>query len=77
MLIRRASFTGEVVKTDPNQLPVYIDADSAEINQPKNALYQGNVQVEQGNRKLNADSVFVEQKVRKTIFSVMLISMVI
>ncbi|MEH8026842.1 LPS assembly protein LptD [Gallibacterium anatis] len=58
-------FTGEVVKTDPNQLPVYIDADSAEINQPKNALYQGNVQVEQGNRKLNADSVFVEQKGEK------------
>ncbi|OBX07308.1 LPS biosynthesis protein [Gallibacterium salpingitidis] len=55
-------FTGEVVKTDPNELPVYIDSDQAEINQPNNALYKGNVQIEQGNRKLQADSVFVEQK---------------
>lgn len=55
-------FSGEVVTTDPNELPVYIDSDSAEINQPNNALYQGNVQIEQGNRKLQADSVFVEQK---------------
>ncbi|MFC0322494.1 LPS assembly protein LptD [Gallibacterium melopsittaci] len=55
-------FSGEVVTTDPNELPVYIDSDSAEINQPNNALYRGNVQVEQGNRKLRADSVFIEQK---------------
>ncbi|MFC0309065.1 LPS assembly protein LptD [Gallibacterium trehalosifermentans] len=55
-------FTGEVITQDPNELPVYIDSDSAEINQPNNALYRGNVQIEQGNRKLRADSVLIEQK---------------
>ena len=32
----------EVVKGDVNNLPVYIEADKAEINQPTQAIYQGN-----------------------------------
>ena len=40
-------FTGEVVKGDVNNLPVYIEADKAEINQPTQAIYQGNVDLKQ------------------------------
>ncbi len=54
-------FTGEVVQGDLNTLPVYIEADDAEINQPTQAVYQGNVDVRQGNRHLMADSVEVKQ----------------
>ena len=46
-------FTGEVVQGDLNTLPVYIEADDAEINQPTQAVYQGNVDVRQGNRHFN------------------------
>ena len=33
---------------DVNNLPVYIEADKAEINQPTQAIYQGNVDLKQG-----------------------------
>ena len=55
-------FTGEVVQGDLNTLPVYIEADDAEINQPTQAVYQGNVDVRQGNRHLMADSVEVNNR---------------
>ena len=54
-------FTGEVVKGDINNLPVYIEADKAEINQPTQAIYQGNVDLKQGNRHLVGNSVEVKQ----------------
>ncbi|MBN6067471.1 LPS assembly protein LptD [Aggregatibacter actinomycetemcomitans] len=54
-------FTGEVVSGDPNDQPVYIEADKAEINQPSSALYQGNVDIKQGNRHLKSAAVEVQQ----------------
>lgn len=54
-------FSGEVVAGNPNDLPVYIEADEAEINQPTNAIYKGNADLKQGNRHLLANSVEVKQ----------------
>lgn len=54
-------FSGEVVQGNPNDLPVYIEADDAEINQPTSAIYKGNADLKQGNRHLIADSVEVKQ----------------
>ena len=54
-------FSGEIVTGDVNSLPVYIEADNAEINQPNDATYQGNVDLKQGNRHLLAQSVQVKQ----------------
>ena len=34
-------FTGEVVSGNPNDLPVYIEADQAEITQPRSGIYKG------------------------------------
>ncbi len=55
-------FHGEVVDGDQTQLPVYIEADSAVINQPTDATYTGDVSVKQGNRSIIADQVYVEQQ---------------
>lgn len=54
-------FKGEVIQGDQTQLPVYIEADSAVINQPIDATYTGKVVVNQGNRMLRAEQVRVEQ----------------
>ncbi|MDO4431147.1 MAG: LPS assembly protein LptD [Lonepinella koalarum] len=59
-------FSGEVIKGDVNNLPVYIEADSAELNQPISAVYQGKVELKQGNRHLQADSVTIQQSTEKT-----------
>lgn len=53
-------FQGEVVNVEQTDLPVYIEADSAVINQPKDATYMGDVSVKQGNRSVIADKVEVE-----------------
>ena len=45
-------FQGEPVKGDPNAQPVYIESERAELNQPTNAVYEGNVDIKQGNRHL-------------------------
>ena len=55
-------FKGEVVSGDQTQLPVYIEADSAEINQPTEAIYTGNVTIKQGNRFIATEQARVEQK---------------
>ncbi|OOF43073.1 LPS assembly protein LptD [Rodentibacter rarus] len=60
-LVGVPKFSGEVVSGDPNDLPVYIEADDAEINQPTSAIYKGNADLKQGNRHLLADSVEVKQ----------------
>ncbi|MBF0752000.1 MULTISPECIES: LPS assembly protein LptD [unclassified Pasteurella] len=54
-------FSGEEVSGNPNDLPVYIEADEAEINQPTSAIYKGKADLKQGNRHLIADSVEVKQ----------------
>lgn len=54
-------FQGEEVKGDQLDQPVFIEADSAVINQPKDATYTGNVSIKQGNRSVVADQVRVEQ----------------
>ncbi|QIR12513.1 LPS assembly protein LptD [Avibacterium paragallinarum] len=54
-------FTGEVVQTSNNDLPVYIEADRAELNQPVNARYEGDVEIKQGNRHLTTQVVEVVQ----------------
>ena len=54
-------FQGEEVKGDQNMMPVEIEADSAVINQPKDATYTGDVSIKQGNRSIRADEVRVEQ----------------
>lgn len=61
-LVGVPKFSGEeVVSNNPNDLPVYIEADDAEINQPTSAIYKGNADLKQGNRHLVADSVEVKQ----------------
>ena len=54
-------FTGEVVSGNPNDLPVYIEADQAEITQPRSGIYKGRVDVKQGNRHLQSAEVEVQQ----------------
>ncbi|PJG86153.1 LPS assembly protein LptD [Conservatibacter flavescens] len=54
-------FHGEPVQGDPNSLPVYIEADRAELNQPTSARYEGDVEVKQGNRYLTTQSLEVIQ----------------
>lgn len=60
-------FSGEVIKTDENALPIHIEADDAEINQPSSAIYRGNVDLKQGNRHLLADSVRVKQEGQENV----------
>ncbi len=55
-------FTGEVVSGNPNDLPVYIEADQAEITQPRSGIYKGNVDIKQGNRHLQSAEVEVQQQ---------------
>ena len=64
-------FKGEEIKGEPNEQLVYIEADDAVINQPKDATYTGNVSIKQGNRLLQADEVRVEQEgdVRKAFLT--------
>ena len=54
-------FQGEEIKGDQNEQPVEIEADRAEINQPTDATYSGDVAIKQGNRALWANEVRVEQ----------------
>ncbi|WP_394245242.1 LPS assembly protein LptD [Vibrio astriarenae] len=46
---------------DINQLPINVEADSLEAINGEKAIYQGNVIVTQGNRKMTADSVTLHQ----------------
>lgn len=54
-------FRGEIVQGNINDLPVYIEADNAQLNQPTMAKYTGDVQVQQGNRTLLAQSIEIKQ----------------
>lgn len=50
-----------LVQGEPNQLPVNIEADKAQGNYPNSALFSGDVNVQQGNSTLTADSVQLNQ----------------
>jgi len=56
------AYTKPLVKGDPNQLPVHIQADQATANYPDNAVFTGNVDIEQGNSNLTAKQVDLDQK---------------
>ena len=56
------SFDRPLVKGDTNDLPVTITADSAKGNYPDNATFTGNVDINQGNSRLQADEVQLHQK---------------
>ncbi|ACS84416.1 LPS assembly protein LptD [Musicola paradisiaca] len=51
-----------LVTGDTNQLPVHIQADQSQANYPNNAIFTGNVNVEQGNSVLNAQQVQLDQQ---------------
>ncbi len=54
-------FSGETVQGDPNDQPVYIEADKANVINPSRAVYSGAVDFKQGTRHLQADEVEVTQ----------------
>lgn len=60
-LIGVPHFQGEVVQGDQTQMPIYIEADRALINQPTDATYSGDVHIQQGNRMLSGEQVRIEQ----------------
>ncbi|MEO3740609.1 LPS assembly protein LptD [Kosakonia oryzendophytica] len=56
------SYNRPLVQGDTNNLPVTINADDAKGNYPDNAVFSGNVDVNQGNSRLQADEVQLHQQ---------------
>ncbi|MDY1037053.1 LPS assembly protein LptD [Lelliottia sp. CFBP8978] len=56
------SYNRPLVQGDPNSLPVTITADQSKGNYPDNATFTGNVDINQGNSRLQADEVQLHQK---------------
>ncbi|ELQ6261885.1 LPS assembly protein LptD [Cronobacter malonaticus] len=56
------TYNRPLVQGEPNQLPVTINADHAKGNYPDNAVFTGNVDIQQGNSRLQADEVQLHQK---------------
>ena len=56
------SYDRPLVQGDTNNLPVTITADHAGGNYPDNATFTGNVDINQGNSRLQADEVQLHQK---------------
>ncbi|MDR9889323.1 LPS assembly protein LptD [Pseudenterobacter timonensis] len=56
------SYNRPLVKGDTNDLPVTINADHAKGNYPDDATFTGNVDINQGNSRLQADEVQLHQK---------------
>ncbi|EOZ6411735.1 LPS assembly protein LptD [Cronobacter turicensis] len=56
------TYNRPLVQGDTNQLPVTINADHATGNYPDNAVFTGNVDIQQGNGRLQADEVLLHQK---------------
>ncbi|MDK9363569.1 LPS assembly protein LptD [Lelliottia wanjuensis] len=56
------SYDRPLVQGDTNNLPVTINADHAKGNYPDNATFTGNVDINQGNSRLQADEVQLHQK---------------
>ncbi|WP_196238506.1 LPS assembly protein LptD [Enterobacillus tribolii] len=51
-----------LVSGKPEDLPVHIKADHSNANYPDNAVFSGNVDIQQGNSTLTADHVQLDQK---------------
>ncbi len=56
------SYNRPLVEGDANSLPVTITADNAKGNYPDDAVFTGNVDIQQGNSRLLADEVQLHQK---------------
>ncbi|WOI93628.1 LPS assembly protein LptD [Citrobacter koseri] len=56
------SYDRPLVKGETNELPVTINADHAKGNYPDDAVFTGNVDINQGNSRLQADEVQLHQK---------------
>jgi LPS-assembly protein len=56
------SYNRPLVEGDTNNLPVTINADHAKGNYPDDAVFTGNVDINQGNRRLQSDEVQLHQK---------------
>lgn len=56
------SYNRPQIQGNPNQLPVTINADNAKGNYPDDAVFHGQVDIEQGNRRLQADEVQLHQR---------------
>jgi len=56
------SYNRPLVLGDTNELPVTINADHAKGNYPDDAVFTGNVDIAQGNSRLQADEVQLHQK---------------
>ncbi|ESS57961.1 LPS-assembly protein lptD [Enterobacter cloacae S611] len=56
------SYNRPLIKGDTNNLPVTINADHAKGNYPDDAVFTGNVDINQGNSRMLADEVQVHQQ---------------
>ncbi|WP_435955276.1 LPS assembly protein LptD [Dryocola sp. BD626] len=56
------SYNRPLIEGDTNNLPVTITADHAKGNYPENAVFTGNVDIQQGNSRLQSDEVQLHQK---------------
>ncbi|MBJ9295605.1 LPS assembly protein LptD [Citrobacter werkmanii] len=56
------SYNRPLVQGETNELPVTINADNAKGNYPDDAVFTGNVDIAQGNSRLQADEVQLHQK---------------
>ncbi|WP_312412588.1 LPS assembly protein LptD [Pseudescherichia sp.] len=56
------SYNRPLVEGEPNQLPVTINADNAKGDYPEDAVFTGNVDVQQGNSRLRADEMQLHQQ---------------
>ena len=56
------SYDRPLVEGDTNNLPVTINADHAKGNYPENAVFTGNVDINQGNSRLRSDEVQLHQQ---------------
>ena len=56
------SYDRPLVQGETNELPVTIHADNAKGNYPDDAVFTGNVDIAQGNSRLQADEVQLHQK---------------
>ncbi len=56
------SYNRPLVEGDTNKLPVTINADRAKGDYPDNAVFTGNVDIQQGNSRLQSDEVQLHQK---------------
>jgi LPS-assembly protein len=56
------SYNRPLIQGDTNNLPVTINADHAKGNYPDDAVFTGNVDIQQGNSRLQSDEVLLHQK---------------